>query len=80
MGTAMQKIRAATAMLIALLVARTAWAASPIPQRSVDLGATSFLDGEASPGFLLEINRQCQLCSFSYGWRRAEGREESWLN
>jgi hypothetical protein len=51
----MQKIRTATGTLMALLIARTAWAASPIPQPPVDLGATSFLDGEAGPGFLLEI-------------------------
>jgi hypothetical protein len=51
----MQKIRAATVLLIALPIARIAWAASPVPQPPADLGATSFLDGEAGPGFLLEI-------------------------
>jgi hypothetical protein len=51
----MQKIRTATGALIALLIARAAWAASPAPQPPADLGATSFLDGEAGPGFLLEI-------------------------
>ena len=33
----------------------TAKAASPIPQPVVDLGQTSFLDGEAGPGGLLEF-------------------------
>jgi hypothetical protein len=51
----MQKIRAGTVLLIALLISRTAWAASPVPQPPADLGATSFLDGEAGPGLLLEM-------------------------
>jgi len=51
----MQKIRAATVLLIALLITRIAWAASPVPQPPADLGGTSFLDGEAGPGFLLEF-------------------------
>jgi hypothetical protein len=51
----MQKIRMATGALMALLIACVARAASPIPQPPADLGATSFLDGEAGQGLLLEI-------------------------
>jgi len=54
-GSAMQKIRAAACLLIVLLIARPAWAAPPVPQPPADLGATSFLDGEVGPGFLLEL-------------------------
>jgi hypothetical protein len=32
-----------------------AWAASPVPEPPLDLGETSFLDGEAGPGGLFEV-------------------------
>jgi hypothetical protein len=40
-----------------LYVAATssAWSASPVPQPPLDLGQTSFLDGEAGPGGLFEV-------------------------
>ena len=33
----------------------SAWSASPVPQPPIDLGQTSFLDGEAGPGGLFEV-------------------------
>jgi hypothetical protein len=33
----------------------SAWAAAPVPQPPIDLGQTSFLDGEAGPGGLFEV-------------------------
>jgi len=45
----------ATAAMICVVVTSSAWAASPVPQPPVDLGDTSFLDGEAGPGGLFEV-------------------------
>jgi len=46
--------RATGAMMCAVAMS-SARAASPVPEPPVDLGLTSFLDGEAGPGGLLEI-------------------------
>jgi hypothetical protein len=48
---------AALVMLTGFLTAsvQAAGAVSPLPQPTVDLGETSFLDGEAGPGGLLEV-------------------------
>ena len=45
----------ATSAIICLVATSSARAASPVPQPPLDLGQTSFLDGEAGPGWLLEI-------------------------
>jgi hypothetical protein len=41
--------------MISVAATSFAWAASPVPQPPVDLGETSFLDGEAGPGGLFEV-------------------------
>jgi hypothetical protein len=41
--------------LICVVATSSAWASSPVPQPPVDLGETSFLDGEAGPGGLFEV-------------------------
>ena len=41
--------------VICVAATSSAWAASPVPQPPLDLGQTSFLDGEAGPGALFEV-------------------------
>ena len=41
--------------LIRVAATSSAWAASPVPQPPLDLGETSFLDGEAGRGGLFEV-------------------------
>jgi Putative MetA-pathway of phenol degradation len=45
----------ATSVMICVAETPSAQAASPVPQPPVDLGETSFLDGEAGPGGLFEV-------------------------
>jgi hypothetical protein len=41
--------------MICVAATSSVWVASPVPQPPVDLGETSFLDGEAGPGGLFEV-------------------------
>jgi hypothetical protein len=45
----------AASVIIGAMVMSSAWAASPVPEPALDLGQTSFLDGEAGPGGLFEV-------------------------
>jgi hypothetical protein len=45
----------AASVIIGAMVMSSAWAAPPVPEPALDLGQTSFLDGEAGPGGLLEV-------------------------
>jgi hypothetical protein len=49
------RLACATIAIFGVLATSSAQAASPVPQPPVDLGQTSFLDGEAGPGGLFEI-------------------------
>jgi hypothetical protein len=49
------RLACATIAIFGVVATSSAQAASPVPQPPVDLGQTSFLDGEAGPGGLFEI-------------------------
>ncbi len=48
-------MRAAALAVAVMLLAGPVRAASPVPEPTVDLGGTSFLDGEAGPGPMIEV-------------------------
>jgi hypothetical protein len=50
-----RRLACSTSSAIFVVATSSARAASPVPQPPVDLGQTSFLDGEAGRGGLLEI-------------------------
>jgi hypothetical protein len=49
------RLACATTAIFGVVATTSAQAASPVPQPPVDLGQTSFLDGEAGPGGLFEV-------------------------
>jgi hypothetical protein len=55
LGTIMLRLAVIMSAMICVAVSSVARAGSPIPQPPVDLGGTSFLDGEAMPGGLFEV-------------------------
>jgi hypothetical protein len=72
----------AIAMIFVAATSSSAWAASPVPQPPLDLGQTSFLDGEAGPGGLLEVIGNGYVASQftdAYG-RGAPGPNQQWID
>src|SRR3984957_10242669 len=68
--------------MIVVVWTSSAWAASPVPQPPLDLGQTSFLDGEAGPGGLLEVIGNGYVASpfnEAYG-RGAPGPNQQWID
>jgi hypothetical protein len=50
-----RRLACSTGAIICFVAALSARAGSPVPQPPLDLGQTSFLDGEAGPGGLFEV-------------------------
>ena len=71
----------ATTAVISVAAASPARAGSPVPQPPVDLGETSFLDGEAGPGGLLEIIGNGYVAPYftSASGRRIAGTNRQWI-
>ena len=67
--------------IIGVVARPSAQAASPVPQPPLDLGQTSFLDGEAGPGGLFEVIGNGyvapQFTNASGG--RVEGTNRQWI-
>jgi len=71
----------AAAAMIGVAATSSAWAASPVPQPPVDLGETSFLDGEAGPGGLFEVIGNGYVASqfTNASGRPVAGTNQQWI-
>jgi hypothetical protein len=71
----------AASATICVAAASSAWASSPVPQPPVDLGETSFLDGEAGPGSLFEVIGNGYVASQFTGpsVQRVPGTNRQWI-
>ena len=71
----------ATTALIAVAAASSARAASPVPQPPVDLGETSFFDGEAGPGGLFETIGNGYVAPYftNASGQRVTGANRQWI-
>jgi hypothetical protein len=67
--------------MISAAATSSTWAASPVPQPPVDLGQTSFLDGEAGPGGLFEVIGNGYVASqfTDASGRRVAGPNRQWI-
>jgi len=68
--------------MICVAATSSARAASPVPQPPLDLGQTSFLDGEAGPGGLFEIIGNGYVASqfTDASGRRVAGTNRQWID
>jgi hypothetical protein len=67
--------------MICLAATSSAWAESPVPQPPIDLGETSFLDGEAGPGGLFEVIGNGYVASqfTDASGQRVAGTNRQWI-
>jgi hypothetical protein len=71
----------ATSAIICVVATSSARAASPVPQPPIDLGGTSFLDGEAGPGALFEVIGNGYVAPYftDASGRRVAGTNRQWI-